>query len=125
MYENYNRFITATDTIRDLKSSLDAASPSMPKLQQTSGVMFLPSRLSHGVNRNSPSSFECSHVDASIAEEIEQCREAVRSKLQQRQNQVADLNEVQSLLMKLERCAPVGLRNQAKQLSRLVMWSSI
>mmetsp|Transcript_7242 Transcript_7242/g.21340 ORF Transcript_7242/g.21340 Transcript_7242/m.21340 type:complete len:777 (-) Transcript_7242:454-2784(-) len=71
VYENYNRFITATDTIRDLKTNLDAASPSMPKLQQTS-------------------------------EEIERCREAVRSKLQQRQSQVADLNEVQGLLVKLE-----------------------
>lgn len=41
VYENYNRFITATDTIRDLKTNLDAASPSMPKLQQTSGDIIL------------------------------------------------------------------------------------
>ena len=61
-------------------------------------------------------------MDASVAEEIEQCREAVRSKLQQRQNQVADLNEVQSLLMKLERCAHIGLCNQAKRASCLVTW---
>ena len=35
-------------------------------------------------------------------EEIERCREAVKQKLQQRQSQVSDLNEVQALLCKLE-----------------------
>ncbi len=38
VYENYNRFITATDTIRDLKSNIDAASPSMTQLHDTSGA---------------------------------------------------------------------------------------
>lgn len=38
VYENYNRFITATDTIRDLKSNIDAASPSMTRLHDTSGA---------------------------------------------------------------------------------------
>lgn len=71
VYENYNRFITATDTIRDLKVKIDAASPTMTNLEQTS-------------------------------EEIERCRNAVRSKLQQRQQQVSDLNDVQALLLKLE-----------------------
>lgn len=35
-------------------------------------------------------------------EEIERCREAVKAKLQRRQAQVSDLNEVQALLAKLE-----------------------
>ena len=35
-------------------------------------------------------------------EEIERCREAVKAKLARRQAQVADLNEVQALLAKLE-----------------------
>ena len=38
VYENYNRFITATDTIRELKTNIDAASPSMTQLQDTSGA---------------------------------------------------------------------------------------
>lgn len=71
VYENYNRFITATDTIRELKTNIDAASPSMMQLHDTS-------------------------------EEIERCREAVKAKLQRRQAQVTDLNEVQALLAKLE-----------------------
>ena len=38
VYENYNRFITATDTIRELKTNIDAASPSMTQLHNTSGA---------------------------------------------------------------------------------------
>ena len=39
------------------------------------------------------------------AEEIERCRETVRTKLERRQVQVSDLNDVQALLIKLERSA--------------------
>jgi hypothetical protein len=39
---------------------------------------------------------------AQTIEEIQRCREAVKAKLARRQAQVADLNEVQALLAKLE-----------------------
>ena len=60
-----------------------------------------------------PEEVDLSHYDVFAccrAEEIERCREAVRSKLQHRQSQVADLNEVQGLLVKLERCGPPSRR---------------
>ncbi len=38
VYENYNKFITATDTIRTMKHSLDAMETEMQRLQQTAGA---------------------------------------------------------------------------------------
>ncbi|GLI70392.1 hypothetical protein VaNZ11_015174 [Volvox africanus] len=39
VYENYNKFITATDTIRTMKSSIDAMESEMLRLQQTASVV--------------------------------------------------------------------------------------
>ncbi|GIL88543.1 hypothetical protein Vretimale_15339 [Volvox reticuliferus] len=39
VYENYNKFITATDTIRTMKSSIDAMENEMLRLQQTASVV--------------------------------------------------------------------------------------
>ncbi|GLC45938.1 hypothetical protein PLESTF_000714400 [Pleodorina starrii] len=39
VYENYNKFITATDTIRTMKSSIDAMESEMHRLQQTASVV--------------------------------------------------------------------------------------
>lgn len=38
VYENYNKFITATDTIRTMKHSLDAMETEMQRLQQTASA---------------------------------------------------------------------------------------
>ncbi|KAG2450988.1 hypothetical protein HYH02_004260 [Chlamydomonas schloesseri] len=39
VYENYNKFITATDTIRTMKSSVDNMETDMQRLEQTAGVV--------------------------------------------------------------------------------------
>ncbi|PNH08814.1 Vacuolar protein sorting-associated protein 51 [Tetrabaena socialis] len=39
VYENYNKFITATDTIRTMKSSVDAMESEMQRLQETAGIV--------------------------------------------------------------------------------------
>ncbi|GFR51170.1 hypothetical protein Agub_g13528, partial [Astrephomene gubernaculifera] len=39
VYENYNKFIAATDTIRTMKSSIDAMESEMTRLQQTASVV--------------------------------------------------------------------------------------
>ncbi|EFJ51819.1 hypothetical protein VOLCADRAFT_120427 [Volvox carteri f. nagariensis] len=39
VYENYNKFITATDTIRTMKSSIDSMEGEMQRLQQTASVV--------------------------------------------------------------------------------------
>ncbi len=38
VYENYNRFISATDTVRTMKSNVDGMDTSMQDLEQVTGV---------------------------------------------------------------------------------------
>lgn len=106
VYENYNRFITATDTIRELKTNIDAASPSMTQLQDTSGAWTYradsPTHAEQIPWLYRMAGLSVLTVLCAPAEEIERCREAVKAKLARRQAQVADLNEVQALLAKLE-----------------------
>ena len=45
VYENYNRFISATDTVRTMKSNVDGMDNSMQDLEQVTGTMNL--RLLH------------------------------------------------------------------------------
>ena len=40
VYENYNKFISATDTIRTMKSSVDGMDDKMQTLQQLIGTSF-------------------------------------------------------------------------------------
>ncbi|KXZ52995.1 hypothetical protein GPECTOR_8g365 [Gonium pectorale] len=39
VYENYNKFITATDTIRTMKSSIDSMESEMRRLQETASIV--------------------------------------------------------------------------------------
>ena len=45
VYENYNKFISATDTIRTMKTNVDGMGPSM---EQLSSVMGAAVKLTHG-----------------------------------------------------------------------------
>lgn len=42
VYENYNKFISATDTIRAMKSQVDTVSNDMDKLKSVMGTVFAP-----------------------------------------------------------------------------------
>ena len=42
VYENYNRFISATDTVRTMKSNVDGMDTSMQDLEQVTGVWHSP-----------------------------------------------------------------------------------
>lgn len=41
VYENYNRFISATDTVRTMKSNVDGMDNSMQDLEQVTGTINL------------------------------------------------------------------------------------
>ena len=43
VYENYNRFISATDTVRTMKSNVDGMDSSMQDLEKVTGDMSLRS----------------------------------------------------------------------------------
>jgi len=40
VYENYNKFISATDTIRSMKSNVDGMDSNMQELQSIIGALF-------------------------------------------------------------------------------------
>lgn len=42
VYENYNRFISATDTIRTMKAHVDAMDASMTELETVTGALPPP-----------------------------------------------------------------------------------
>lgn len=41
VYENYNRFISATDTVRTMKSNVDGMDTSMQDLEKVTGLIHL------------------------------------------------------------------------------------
>ena len=49
VYENYNRFISATDTVRTMKSNVDGMDTSMQDLEQVTGVLHPPASTSEGI----------------------------------------------------------------------------
>ena len=62
VYENYNRFISATDTVRTMKSNVDGMDTSMQDLEQVTGVWHLFSDYLRYLGENSALLYSCIHV---------------------------------------------------------------
>lgn len=97
VYENYNKFISATDTIRAMKGHVDTALPELDKLKIIMGkrldcmhvcIFDFHSQL---VNIAAPCADDVAHKSMSVS-----------SKLQTRQDNMEELYRVQMLLKKLQ-----------------------
>ena len=51
VYENYNRFISATDTVRTMKSNVDGMDSSMQDLEKVTGDSVLASHFHHAARQ--------------------------------------------------------------------------
>ena len=110
VYENYNRFICATDTIRTMKSNVDNMDASMQQLHSVTGAHPLPPVTCRAA-LNGPFHSACAPCIRDVAACMQACcragsvaerSEAVNGKLQLRRNQIEELSQVKGLLAKLQ-----------------------
>ena len=92
VYENYNKFISATDTIRSMKSNVDGMDSNMQELQNIVGALeglLLQHRVSLCCLFWMTEAY-CTLCAASVADRSN----AVNAKLQLRRDQIEELNQV-------------------------------
>lgn len=88
VYENYNKFIAATDTIRSMKSNVDGMEANMNELKAVTGTMPLASSESLHL------SLFYHLLSLVCADSVAFRSNAVNSKLQMRRDHVEELNQV-------------------------------
>ena len=92
VYENYNKFISATDTIRSMKSNVDGMDSNMQELQNIvgapEGLLLQPEWVYVACVWTGRA--YCTLCAASVADRSN----AVNAKLQLRRDQIEELNQV-------------------------------